>query len=132
MKILDPGSVVRESEFATAANSAGVPDRIRNQYNRILRGERLAPNQRKDFVDRANQLFEGQRDSQVQLENSFRALAISQGMKPEEVIIDFIGEFRPAGKGSKKIAGINEGAIGAGEFNFNPATGKLEPVGGGQ
>lgn len=27
---------------------------------------------------------------------------------------------------------IKEGAVGAGEFNFNPATGKLEPVGGGQ
>jgi hypothetical protein len=38
MKMLDPGSVVRESEFATAANAAGVPDRVRNTFNRILRG----------------------------------------------------------------------------------------------
>jgi len=31
MKILDPGSVVREGEFATAQNSAGIPERIRAQ-----------------------------------------------------------------------------------------------------
>jgi hypothetical protein len=57
MKMLDPGSVVRESEFATAQNSAGVPDRIRNMYNRVLSGERLGTEQRNDFVDRANRLF---------------------------------------------------------------------------
>jgi len=34
MKILDPGSVVREGEFATAQNSAGIPERIRAKYNR--------------------------------------------------------------------------------------------------
>lgn len=57
MKMLDPGSVVRESEFATAENAASVPERVRNVFNKILSGEKLAPEQRKDFVNRANQLF---------------------------------------------------------------------------
>ena len=35
MKMLDPGSVVREGEFATAQNAAGVPERVVNQYNRL-------------------------------------------------------------------------------------------------
>ena len=34
MKMLDPASVVRESEFATAQNAAWVPDQIRNLYNK--------------------------------------------------------------------------------------------------
>ena len=33
MKVLDPGSVVREQEFANAQNAAGVPDQVRNLYN---------------------------------------------------------------------------------------------------
>lgn len=53
MKMLDPGSVVREQEFANAQNAAGVPDQIRNAYNRALNGQRLNPNQRQDFVRQA-------------------------------------------------------------------------------
>jgi hypothetical protein len=56
MKMLDPGSVVREGEFATAQNAAGVPDRILNVYNRALRGERLNPKQRQDFLGTAAEL----------------------------------------------------------------------------
>lgn len=62
MKLLDPGSVVRESEFATAQNAAGVPERVRNSYNRVLSGERLGPDQRADFVGQADNLFTAQRE----------------------------------------------------------------------
>lgn len=57
MKMLDPGSVVREGEFATAQNAAGVPDRIRNAWNRALSGERLSATQRKEFIGQANSLY---------------------------------------------------------------------------
>lgn len=57
MKMLDPGSVVRESEFATAANAAGVPDRIRANYNKVMNGERLAIKQRSDFVGKSQALY---------------------------------------------------------------------------
>ena len=30
MKMLDPSSVVRETEYATAKNATGVPDQVRN------------------------------------------------------------------------------------------------------
>ena len=38
MKVLDPNSVVREGEFATAANAGGVGETVRNYYNKILEG----------------------------------------------------------------------------------------------
>jgi hypothetical protein len=57
MKMLDPGSVVRESEFATAQNAAGVPDQIRNAYNRALTGERLGEKQRSEFRAQAESLM---------------------------------------------------------------------------
>lgn len=56
MKMLDPGSVVREQEFANAQNAAGIPDRILNVRNQILSGNRLNPKQRAEFTNEARQL----------------------------------------------------------------------------
>lgn len=91
MKMLDPGSVVREGEFATAANAAGVPERIRGQFNRILSGERLTPAQRTDFIKTADGIFETQLNTQRELEKNFRGLAGRQNIDPADVVIDFIG-----------------------------------------
>lgn len=67
MKMLDPGSVVREGEFATAQNAAGVPERVMNIYNRIVSGERLNSDQRKAFKGQAERLFKqaGQQEAEV-------------------------------------------------------------------
>lgn len=56
MKALDPTSVVRESEFATAENSAGVPEGIRNIFNKLQTGERLGDKQIAQFVETAKSL----------------------------------------------------------------------------
>jgi len=53
MKMLDPGSVVREGEFAVAANSGGIPDRIRAQLQQVQSGQRLSPDMRRDFAETA-------------------------------------------------------------------------------
>ena len=56
MKALDPTSVVREGEFATAENSAGIPESISNTYNKLIRGERLGDLQIKQFIETAQSL----------------------------------------------------------------------------
>ena len=56
MKALDPTSVVREGEFITAENSAGVPEALMNTYNKLIQGGRLGPEQIKQFVTTAKQL----------------------------------------------------------------------------
>jgi hypothetical protein len=88
MKILDPGSVVREGEFATAQNSAGVPDRLRAQYNKVISGERLAPETRKDFLDRALKLYEGQDQLHTDRVKSFTKLSSDSGIDPKTTILD--------------------------------------------
>jgi hypothetical protein len=79
MKVLDPGSTVREGEFATAQNASGVPGRVQSLYNNIIRGERLNEDQRADFVDRARRLYmsaassyEGIRDDYVDIASSYK------------------------------------------------------------
>jgi hypothetical protein len=57
MKMLDPGSVVREGEFATAEQTAGIPQQIVGLYNKLISGERLTPEQRQQFVTMADGLY---------------------------------------------------------------------------
>jgi len=57
MKILDPGSTVREGEFANAANAGGVDDQIIGTYNKLMEGAFLSPMQRIDFYQRAKDLY---------------------------------------------------------------------------
>lgn len=70
MKMLDPGSTVREGEFAVAASAAGLPERIIQAAVRVDNGERLSANQRSDFLSQSNNLFASQREAtDNQLEN---------------------------------------------------------------
>lgn len=94
MKMLDPGSVVREGEFATAQNAAGVPEQIMNLYNRVRTGERLSAAQRTDFVAQSKNLFRAQLDNYVATEEEFKRVAKSQNMKPDDVIIDHARAYR--------------------------------------
>jgi len=88
MKMLDPASVVRESEFATAENAGGVDDKTRGLYNKIVGKGRLSADQRKDFVGRAKKLMEGQKKQQGVRKSEFIRLANKFGVKPDTVIIE--------------------------------------------
>ena len=88
MRMLDPQSTVREGEFATAQNSAGLPEILRAKYNKVISGERLGDDQRKDFVDRAEGLYGSQLSIQKRQEDEYRRLAKNRGANPENVVID--------------------------------------------
>ena len=93
MKMLDPGSVVREGEFANAQNSAGVPDRIRSRYNNVLKGERLAENTRKDFIETAQRLYQTQLSGQTLLDKNYENLSNTYGLNPKNVVLNFTSEI---------------------------------------
>jgi hypothetical protein len=57
MKLLDPGSVVRESELGMAMAASGALDRAVNYAQLRISGEKLTETQRKDFAKLANDLF---------------------------------------------------------------------------
>lgn len=58
MKLLDPGSVVRESELGMAMAASGLMDRISNYAQMTMSGTKLTPTQRKDFQDLADKLHD--------------------------------------------------------------------------
>jgi len=87
MKILDPGSVVREGEFATAAQAAGIPDQIRAQYNAAVSGQKLAPAQRQDFLNQAKNLTRSQQQMFTnQLYPQFQYIAQQRGYDEKKVL----------------------------------------------
>lgn len=86
MKMNDPGSTVREGEYATAQNSASVPERLRAQYNAIVSGEKLSTAQRQDFLKTAEKLFSAAEKSQEPIRTRYEALAESYGLNPENVV----------------------------------------------
>ncbi|OAH20810.1 hypothetical protein AX289_27240 [Methylorubrum populi] len=86
MKMLDPGSVVREGEYATAQNAAGIPDRVRNAYNKAIQGEFLTDGQRQDFVDTADRLYGQAYQQAEQTGTRYRDLARGQGLDEGRVV----------------------------------------------
>ena len=97
MKMLDPGSTVREGEFANAENSGSIPQRVWSLYNKqFTREGRLESNIRLDFLMRAKGIMRTQYQSHTNNEKVFKALATKLGMDPKKVVIDFKGDMLPA------------------------------------
>jgi hypothetical protein len=86
MKMLDPSSTVREGEYATAKNAAGVPDIIRNQYNKLKSGEFLSEKQRTDFLQQATNLYNAQQSLVAKREQDFSALSSAYGTSASNVL----------------------------------------------
>ena len=89
MKMLDPGSVVREGEQASAANARGVPEAIRTMYNRVISGERLGKNQREDFKNQAVGLYKSQMKSQKRFDDQYKELAKRYDLDPSNIVVDW-------------------------------------------
>lgn len=88
MKMLDPGSVVREGEFATAQNAAGVPERIQNIYNRVVSGERLSPSQRTSFKGQAGKLYSTAKTQEATVRQGIERMAKGYGLSPEKIFYE--------------------------------------------
>lgn len=92
MKMIDPGSTVREGEAATVRNAAGIPDRIRATWNKLLVGETLAEGQRQDFIDRGKTLYAAAERNFSHVKTQFETKAKKQGGNPENVTMDFTAQ----------------------------------------
>jgi hypothetical protein len=97
MKLIDPPSTVRESEVASAENAAGVPERIRNIYNKALSGQRLTPEQRADFVKSAKGQYKTYVINYKEVSSQYKNLAEKYQVNPENVVL-----FKPDELGAEE------------------------------
>lgn len=93
MKMLDPGSTVREGEYATAQNTTGVPGQVLNAYNRALEGKFLTPVQITDFESQAENLYNRAASLYGQKVNDYRRLAGEYNFSPDRTVVDVRGFF---------------------------------------
>lgn len=87
MKMLDPTSVVREGEFATAQNAGGVGNTITNLYNSVLNGQKLTPEMRSQFLEAADKLYSQTTANLAQENQLFSGRAQGWGVDPSHFIV---------------------------------------------
>jgi hypothetical protein len=89
MKLLDPGSVVRESELYIAMDATGVIDKATNYYSRLSRGEKLTPSQREDFRNIATQLYKAAENTKLNYDKQYEDIARSNNLDPSKIIVNY-------------------------------------------
>ncbi len=88
MKLMDPGSTVREGEFATAEQTTGLPGQVVNAYNRALAGEFLNPDQVTEFTAQADNLYNAAAEGFDRSFQQYRNSASQYELNPERTIPD--------------------------------------------
>lgn len=108
MKMLDPGSVVRETEFATARDTAGLFDRLANQAQKLQSGQifTLDSKQREEYVNLAQQYLNASQKKADQDKKALRVVVDNYKLNPENVF------------GPESTAGAGRGVVNP------PATGQ--------
>jgi len=85
MKMLDPGSVVRETEFATARDTAGLLAALTNKLQKAKTGEFLGEAQRKTFVNLAGKYFTAARKQQQNVKTDLSKVVENYNLDKENV-----------------------------------------------
>jgi hypothetical protein len=134
MKTLDPGSTVREGEYATAKNAGSVPESVVNTYNQILSGKFLNNDQRKNFIETARKSYSGIAKEAETVASRYRSMAKDRGI-PENLVVpsnmfEQVKQFEAKSQAQNlerfqspedmRARGIKRGLV------FNPATGKYQ------
>lgn len=115
MKLLDPGSVVRESELGMAMAATGLLDRAQNYANSIINGTKLTPKQRVEFQQLADALYGESVKSYNAKRGEYTKLGGEYGLDAERAI----------GAPASFAAKVGNDA-GSPVKKYNPTTGRIE------
>jgi hypothetical protein len=106
MKMLDPGSTVREGEFANAAAAAGLPDRMIQYAKKIDDGTILTPEQREDFLNTARESAAAQFESFERVMSPVKETVTERGLQGGRIFPKFESK-RFLGEPKKEVAPTN-------------------------
>lgn len=85
MKMLDPSSVVRETEFATARDTAGLYARLENSLKKAENGQFLQATQRDEFVNLAKQYLDSAQKKAGDDKKALGVVVKNYKLNPENV-----------------------------------------------
>lgn len=106
MKMNDPTSVVREGEYANAANTGGIEDSVRNVYNRAKDGTMLTPEQRAAFIQAAQKQYEDAAKNVEDVNKRYTPFAQDYNVNTDRFMIN-PEKYEPLKIGQKVNATIN-------------------------
>ncbi len=87
MKMQDPGSTVREGEYATAQSAGTAVDaNVWRLYNSVKDGTKLTDRQRQDFIQQASNTYGQQVSRQRDLNGEFVKVAQGTGLDPKLIL----------------------------------------------
>lgn len=98
MKILDPNSVVRESELGMALNASGWFDRAANIGQMLQNGRVMTKAQAANLEREANQLFAEASAAQRKIDAAFAQRAQQYGADPANILIELGQSQAPVAK----------------------------------
>ena len=101
MNMLDPESVVRESEFATASNTGGLFARLETILPKLKKGEFLTAEQRNNFVNLAGKYMKAYTDMEERHRNDLQNVVQNYGLNPNNV-------FGEIAKNSEELKALRE------------------------
>jgi hypothetical protein len=113
MKMLDPESVVRESELNMALKSSGMLDRFTNLHNIVAKGQVLTPAQAKEIQRIAGVLYGTAESQQKKVGDYYTKLAAEYELEPSRIVRD----LTPSGTAGGGVARIKSDA----EYNALPS-----------
>jgi hypothetical protein len=85
MKMLDPGSVVRETEFATARDTAGLFTQLQNRLEKAQNGQLLSPKQRQEYVALSQKYLDSAQKKADQEKKDLGIVVKNYRLNPENV-----------------------------------------------
>lgn len=108
MKLLDPGSVVRESEFAAAGKAGSLATQVQNYFDKAATGQ-LIGNNLDEFLDAAGTLHGEQARGQAARAEGLKATQRALGLDDDAMsaVLARVARVEPPARGAKKApAGV--------------------------
>jgi hypothetical protein len=88
VKILDPGSVVREGEIQLSAEGRSYETKVRAWVAKAQTGEGFTKEERAQFRNSARSLYDAQMQSYRSAAENYRRVATERGVNPANVVLD--------------------------------------------
>lgn len=86
MKMMDPGSSVREGEYASAKNTTGIPGQVLNAYNQARAGKFLTADQIINFTSMADDLYVTAAEEQGRVYDFYQSVATQNKFDVEHTV----------------------------------------------
>jgi hypothetical protein len=107
MKMLDPGSVVRETEFATARDTAGLFTQLQNRLEKAQNGQLLSPQQRKEYVALSQKYLDSAQKKAGEDKKALGVVVKNYQLNPENVFGPEMTEAPPAPAPANRNVTVN-------------------------